>query len=172
MEEVKPLLRSFKNAVEIDFTDDNREKQILDVLGFKLWKKVEAGSQEALSELLATFNLNMTEALKTEITNEGTDVAYINRIKSFADVIKDKNVLQEGKKTATKTISADGLNQLNKIYNDVMKVAKHSANLFTEKKDAVNAEKFSYNKILAALTVSGKSAKKGGESEKPVEGEK
>lgn len=48
VEEVKPLLRSFKNAVEIDFIDDDREKQILDLLGFKLWKKMDNGSQEAL----------------------------------------------------------------------------------------------------------------------------
>lgn len=152
MEEVLPLLRSFKNAVEIDFTDDSREKVILDLLGFKLWKKVETGSQEALAELLATFSSNITTALKTEITNAGTDEAYITSIISYATVIRDYNVIQEGKKSDKKNITEDGINRLNKIYADVMKVAKHSANLYSEKKDNVNAEKFSYARVLSGLS--------------------
>lgn len=160
IDEVIPKLRSFKRAVEIDFEDDNREKEILNLLGFRLWDKVDNGSQEALAELLATFNMNMSTALKNEITTAGTDVAYITEIISYADVIRDKNIVQEGKKEDKKTVTEEGVKQLNKIYSDVMKVAKHSTNLYMEIKDSTNAEKFSYNKTLAALTASGKIDKK------------
>ena len=155
MEEVVPKLRSFKNAVEIDFEDDNREQEILNSLGFKLWRKVDKGNQEALVELLATFTSNMTAALKTEITAAGTDASYITDIISYADVIRDKNIAQEGKQEDKKTITNDGIIKLNKIYNDVMKVAKHSANLFNEAKDPVSAEKFNYSKTLATLSNNG-----------------
>ena len=155
MEEVLPKLTSFKKQVEIDFEDDNREKQILDSLGFKLWNKVQKGSQQALVELLAAFDENMTPALQTEITNAGTDVAYITSIKSYAAIIRDKNIAQEGKKGERKTITNDGIVQLNKVYNDVIKVAKTAAALYTETGDKLTAEKFSYAKTLATLTNNG-----------------
>ncbi len=155
MEEVLPKLASFKKQVEIDFEDDNREKQILDSLGFKLWKKVQSGSQEALVELLASFDENMTPALQKEITDAGTDVAYITSIKTYAATIRDKNITQEGKKGDRKTITADGITQLNKVYNDVMKVAKIATTLYTETNDKLTAEKFSYAKTLATLTNNG-----------------
>jgi hypothetical protein len=152
MNEIMPKLRSFKNAVEIDFTDDNREQEILNSIGFRLWDKVEKGSQEALVELLATFVKNMTPALQSEITDAGTDASYITDITSYASIIKDKNIAQETKKKDKKTITSDGITQLNNIYNNVMKVAKHSANLFNEQKDYAKAEQFSYSKTLASLT--------------------
>lgn len=155
MEEVLPKLTSFKKQVEIDFEDDNREKEILDNLGFKLWNKVQKGSQQALVELLAAFDKNMTPALQTEITNAGTDVAYITTIKSYAAIIRDKNIAQEGKKGERKTITNDGIVQLNKVYNDVIKVAKTAAALYTEAGDKLTAEKFSYAKTLATLTNNG-----------------
>ena len=155
MEEVLPKLTSFKRQVEIDFDDDNREKEILNSLGFGLWKKVQTGSQEALVELLATFDENMTPALQTEITTAGTDVAYITSIRSYAATIRDKNIAQEGKKGERKTITNDGIVQLNKVYNDVMKVAKTAAILYTETNDKLTAEKFSYAKTLATLTNNG-----------------
>jgi len=154
MNEVMPKLRSFKNAVEIDFTDDNREQEILNSIGFRLWDKVQKGSQEALVELLATFVKNMTPALQTEITNAGTDASYITDIISYANTIKDKNIAQETKKKDKKAITADGITQLNNIYNNVMKVAMHSANLFTEIGDNAKAALFSYNKTIASLTTS------------------
>ncbi len=159
MNQVLPKLRSFKRAVEIDFTDDNREQEILNSIGFRLWDKVEKGSQEALVELLATFVQNMTPALQTEITTAGTDASYITDITSYANIIKDKNIAQETKKKDKKVITSDGIVQLNNLYNKVMKVALHSANLFNEIKDSAKAEQFSYTKTLANLTAG--EAKKG-----------
>jgi len=154
MNEVLPKLRSFKRAVEIDFTDDNREQEILNSIGFKLWNKVDKGNQEALVELLATFEKNMTPALQAEITAAGTQASYITDIMGFANLIKDKSIVQETKKKAKKTITAQGITELNNIYNNVMKIAQHSANLFTEIKDTAKVELFSYTKTLAGLSAS------------------
>jgi hypothetical protein len=152
MEEVKPKLRSFKTQVEIDFEDDNREQQILSSLGFDLWSKVQKDNQEALVELLSQFTKNMTVSLQNEIVAAGTDVSYITTIKSYADIIRDKNIAQEGKKKDKKTVTSDGVKQLNKVYSDVMKVAKTATALYIEADDKLTAEKFGYNKTLATLT--------------------
>lgn len=151
VEAVIPKLRSFKEQVEVDFEDDNREKQILNSLGFALWAKVQKGSQEALVELLATFNENMNSTLQKEITDAGTDVTYITDISKYADIVKDANIKQEGLKNNSKTVTADGIVELNKVYNNVMKVAKIAASLYTEIGDTTTAEKFNYSKALAAL---------------------
>lgn len=168
MNEVLVKLSSFKKQVEIDFEDDAREKQILDSLGFKLWNKVQKGSQEALVELLAAFEENMTTELQTEIVNAGTDAAYITNIKSYAATIRDKNIAQEGKKKERKTITNDGIKQLNQVYASVMKIAKTAVALYTEIGDKHTAEKFSYSKTLATLTTNGIEAAKA-KATKPVE---
>jgi hypothetical protein len=166
MDAVIPKLRSFKTQVEIDFEDDNREAEILTSLGFDVWPKVQKNNQEALTQLLSKFKENMTAALKTEITAAGIDASYITDIISFTDVIKDSNVAQEISKKDKKTVTADGVTQLNKVYGDVMKIAKTAASLYEELKDYDNASKFNYNKTLATLTNSKpkKDSKKGGGS--------
>lgn len=151
VEAVIPKLRSFKEQVEVDFEDDNREKQILNSLGFALWAKVQKGSQEALVELLATFNQNMNSTLQKEITDAGTDVTYITDISKYAEIVNDANIKQEGLKNNSKTLTADGIVVLNSVYKNVMKVAKIAASLYTEIGDTTTAEKFNYSKALAAL---------------------
>lgn len=164
MNDVIPKLRSFKNQVEIDFDDDGREAEILSSLSFDVWAKVQKNNQEALTQLLSKFRENMTTALKTEITNAGIDASYITDIIGFADIIKNSNVAQEISKKDKKTVTADGITQLNKVYTNVMKVVKTANALYEEQKDYDNAEKFSYNKTLATLTNSKpkKSDKNGG----------
>ena len=154
MDKVKPKLKSFRDQVIIDFEDDNREAAILTSLGFDLWPKVQKDYQEALVELLSIFTKNMTATLQAEIVAAGIDVSYIADIKSYADIIKNKNVAQEISKKDKKTVTDDGVKQLNKIFTDVNKVVKTAAVLFTEAGDKLNAEKFSYVKTLATLTSS------------------
>ena len=56
------------------------------------------------------------------------------------------------KKKDKKTVTNDVVKQLNKVYSDVMKVAKMATAFHIEKGDKLTAEKFSYNKTLATLT--------------------
>ncbi len=159
MEAVMPKLRSFKTQVEIDFEDDNREAVILSSLGFDLWKKVSNDNQQALTELLAKFTKNMDTTLQAEVVAAGIDASYITDIKSYADIIKNKNVAQEESKKDKKTVTADGIKQLNKVYSDVMKVAKIATGLYEEIKDSATAQKFSYTKTLATLSTNKKMRK-------------
>ena len=159
MEAVLPKLRSFKSQVEVDFEDDNREAAILSSLGFDLWKKVNNDNQQALTELLAKFSKNMDATLEGELVAAGIDASYITDIISYADIIKNKNIAQEESKKDKKTITADGITQLNKVYSDVMKVAKIATSLYEEIKDNVTAEKFSYTRTLNTLSVSRKKEK-------------
>lgn len=151
MDEVLPKVSSFKKQVEADFEDDDREKEILDKLGFKLFAMAEKGDQGALVELLMSFNKNMTDALATEIADAGTDKAYITDIKGYADVINNGNIAQEAAKGTKKKLTAADVAVLNGIYKDVMKVAKIAHGLYVEVKDDQRAELFSYNKIVKTL---------------------
>ncbi len=164
MDKVKPKLKSFRDQVIIDFDDDNREAEILTSLGFDLWPKVQKDYQEALIELLSIFSKNMTTSLQEEIVDAGIDESYITDIIGYADIIKNKNVAQEISKKDRKTVTNDGIKQLNKVFNDVNKVAKTAAVLYTEAGDKLTAEKFSYVKTLATLT-SSKPKGKGGKSD-------
>ena len=58
---------------------------------------------------------------------------------------------QEISKKDRKTVTADGVKQLNKVYADVMKVANTAVILYTEASDKLTADKFNYNKTLATL---------------------
>jgi hypothetical protein len=164
IDKVKPKLKSFRDQVIIDFDDDNREAAILINLGFDLWPKVQKDNQEALTELLAQFSKNMTTSLQTEIVGAGIDASYISEIIGYADIIKNKNVAQELSKKDKKTVTADGIKQLNKIYTDVMKVTKTATILYTEAADKLTVDKFNYNKTLATLT-SSKTKGKGGKGD-------
>ena len=111
--------------------------------------------------MLSMFSKNMTAALKTEIVTAGIDVSYITDIISYADVIRNKNVAQEISKKDRKTVTNEGVQQLNKAYLDVLKVTKTATILYTEAGDKLTAEKFNYNKTLATLS-SSKPKGKGG----------
>lgn len=148
--EIVPLLGDFKTQVEVDFEDDNREKDILLSLGYAQMPKVQKGDQEALTKLLATFTTNMSDTLKQEIVAAGTDADIIDTIISYAAVIKDSNVAQEKHKGTKKAITADGINQLNAIYKQTIGVAKIAARFMAA--DQAKAALFSFNKTKAALS--------------------
>lgn len=150
--EIVPLLGDFKTQVEVDFEDDDREKDILLSLGFALMPKVHKRDQEALVKLLASFTTNMTATLKQEIVAAGTDAEIIDTIISYAAIIKDNNVAQETKKGTKKTITADGIKQLNAIYKQTIGVAKIAARFLAA--DEAKAALFSFTKTKAALNAS------------------
>jgi Ni,Fe-hydrogenase maturation factor len=156
IDEVTPLLAEFKVQIEVDFEDDNREAEILKQLGFGLLPKVQNNNQEALAELLSTFAKNMTPTLKQEIIDEEIDAALIDQISSYATIIIADNVDQEKEKGIKKTITADGITELNDIYNQTIGIAKIAAQFFTN--EPTKAELFSFNKTKAALSAGVKKA--------------
>jgi hypothetical protein len=146
-----PALSEFKVQLMEDFKNNkSRRDEILTNLGFTSHlKAAQQRDQEALIQLLLSFKLNMTPALKTEITNAGTDAATITSIIGYAQVLKDSNITQETMKGSRKQITQTALKEFNAIYNLVISVAKISANFF--KTDKAIQDKFSYNKTLKNL---------------------
>lgn len=166
IDEVKLKLKSFKKQVEIDFEDDQREKQILDSLGFSLFEKARNNNQQALVELLSTFDKNLTPELIKEITNAGTDESYMVDIRKYATILSDKNISQEKSKSDKKEITQEGVIELNNIYSLVMKVSKTAAALYEEKKDRLMVEKFTMEKIKNNITGGKRSSKKNDENDR------
>ncbi|MFC4232965.1 hypothetical protein ACFOW1_13775 [Parasediminibacterium paludis] len=158
MKEIVPLLGDFKTQIEVDFEDDNREKDVLLSLGYGLMPKVQKGDQEALTKLLATFTTNMSASLKQEIVAAGTDADIIDTIISYAAIIKDSNIAQEKQKGIKKTITAEGITQLNAIYKQTIGVAKIAARFMAA--DASKAALFSFHKTKAALNTTTTAASK------------
>lgn len=146
-----PALSEFKIQIMEDFKNNKiRRDEILTNLGFTAHlKAAQKSDQEALIQLLLSFKLNMTSTLQSEITNVGTATATISTIISYADVLKNSNITQEIMKGSRKELSEKGVKEFNEIYNQVISIAKISANFF--KTDKAIQEKFSYAKTLKNL---------------------
>jgi len=144
-------LSTFKINVSADFKNDkSRLNEILTTLGFNsFWKSVKNHDQEALIQLLYTFNKNMTVALQTEITTAGTDAALITTIKTYADTLKNANVDQEFAKSQRPLISAEAVIEFNAIYAEISKVCAIGRNLF--KTDAIMRNNFSFAAVKRRL---------------------
>lgn len=147
-------LAEFKVQIEEDFKSNRpRRDEILTTLGFTAHlKAAQNKDQEALVELLNRFKTNMIATLSAEITAAGMAPATIAAISGYADILRDANITQETLKGSRKTLSANVVNQLNGIYNDVISVARISAKFF--KNNSAMSDKFSYTKTLAAMNIS------------------
>ena len=83
----KKNLALFKTQIEKDFKKNKaRKNEILLTLGFtKLLKDVQRDKNQSLITLLYTFKTNMTDALRTEITSKGMNVALIDSIIAYTE---------------------------------------------------------------------------------------
>jgi hypothetical protein len=144
-------LAEFKVQLMEDFkTKKNRRDEILTRLDFTSHhKEAQNKDQEALIQLLLSFKKNMTPALQTEITSAGTSTTLITAIILYADVLKNSDINQETMKGSRKVISQTAVKEFNEIYNQVISIAKISANFF--KDDKAIKEKFSFAKTLKNL---------------------
>ena len=146
-------LALFKVNIAADYaTDKTRLNWLLDTLGFTAHHKAsQTGDQEALVELLQKFKLNMTAALKTEITTKGTSSTLITDIVNSADPIKNANVSQEGLKGSTKGLTDEAVKEFNAIYAQAMAIGTITAKLF--KSDPIKRDKFTFTKLTSDLNV-------------------
>ncbi len=140
-------LAEFKIQIESDFKNDTTQKnEILTTLGFKSYNAdAKRKDQEALINLLFQFRTNATPELIEIVTNKGTAPEIFDKITSYADELKNANVLQEGKKGSRKEVTQEAIIDFNNVYNKVIAVAKIAANFFKENQ-AVK-EQFSYAKV-------------------------
>lgn len=144
-------LRDFRAQVMQDFrADQPRRTEIFTQLGFQsYYTSMNNGDQEGLINLLFQFNTNMTPALKTEISDKGTAAALIDSILTYAVVLRNANITQEGFKGDRKVITAAALAEFNGVYDEVISMAKIATRFFKDQPEL--KEKFSYNKVRKAL---------------------
>jgi len=144
-------LSFFKTQIEVDFVNDSRKKnEILKQLGFtKLLKKVQNNDQEALIQMLYMFRRHMSDGLKNEITEKGTDPSLIDRIIGYGNTLKLANVSQEALKESTKTISDEAAQELCAIYEEVIGICKIASNFYMY--EPLKKEQFSFSKVVSNM---------------------
>lgn len=140
-------LAEVKVQIESDFNDNQTlKKEILNTLGFTtFYPKTKSKDQEALISLLYQFKTNLTQDLKEQIVTKGTAEEQLDKITSYADELKNKNVLQEGKKGTKKEITEEAIIAFNAVYSEAIAVAKISAKFFKDRPTI--QEQFSYTKV-------------------------
>ena len=144
-------LSEFKIQVQEDFKSDRaRRTQIFTELGFTTYhRQAQNGDQEGLINLLFQFKTNMTNALKTEISNKGTAVALIDNITGYSDMLRNADINQEVFKGIRKTLTAAALRDFNTVYESVISIAKIASRFY--KGQPAMQDQFSYNKVRKTI---------------------
>jgi hypothetical protein len=159
-------LTDLKLQIMEDFKEDKaHRKEILTQLGFQSgWKQAQRGSQQALIEILLTFNKGMTPEMEAKIAKAGTSPNLISSLKEYGQALTTSNVNQEMLKKSRQGISANMVKEFNDIYKATITVSKLSARFF--KDDPANKARFSYAQIIKAQSSGnhGKSQPRAGDS--------
>lgn len=144
-------LAFFKTSVDGDFKNDPQKKaEILKILGFtEHLRGVQKGNQESLIELLYAFMLNMTPALKAELTAKGMKDTLIDKISGYAVTLKNANVTQETFKSSSKEITLEVRETFNAIYDEIIGICKKASKLFSDQ--PVKKDQFSFSKVVKQL---------------------
>ena len=144
-------LAEFKVQVEQDFKKNPIQKtEILTNLGFTSYHKIaQKNDQEGLVNLLFQFKKNLNPTLSTEIVAKGTSQNTINNIIDYAEVLKKANIDQETFKGTRTEITDEAITAFNEIYDQVISIARISANFY--KTNKVKQQLFSFAKVSATL---------------------
>ena len=144
-------LAEFKIQIQEDFKDTPIQRtEILTQLGFSTYHKMaQKGDQEALVNLLFQFKTNLNLALNDTIVARGTAQETITNIIEYASMLKDANINQETFKGTKKEITDEAITAFNKVYDQVISIAKISSNFF--KTEKTKQQLFSFAKVAANL---------------------
>lgn len=140
-------LAELKVQIEQDFKPTPAQRtEILNNLGFTaFYAAVQNKDQEALIDLLYQYKTNLTPALKATIEAKGTAPALLESIITQAEVLKEANIFQEGKKGTKKVLTDEAIIAFNTIYNKLMSIAIIAAKFY--KDQPALKEQFSFNKV-------------------------
>lgn len=144
-------LSKVKVQIEEDFRKKpQRRDAILQTLSInRFYRDANKGDQEALIQLLYTFEKNLTPALKKEIVEAGTNSKWLNVIIEQAILLRNANVTQETAKDLRKSASADKVEALNELYLDVKSIATIARRFLKGK--SIEQSKFSYSGNLKQM---------------------
>lgn len=129
--------------------DPERRDELLTNLGFKEWYAGAVDeNQQAMGELLISFNENLTPALEQELTGKGMPQKRVTLLRSLAGTYNESNVLQEEKKGAHLILTEGEIIRLNAIYDEVIALCKMAQLLFDDS-PAIKA-RYIYDRIVRA----------------------
>ncbi len=139
-------LSFIKTQIEVDFGKE--AKEILKNLGFdKHLRDVQKCNQEALIQLLYAFKKELSDELKTQITEKGTNPALIDRNVAYTEQLKDANVSQESLKETTKVISEEAVQVFNSIYKEIVGICKIASSFYQY--EPLKKEQFTFSEVIA-----------------------
>ena len=144
-------LSFFKTQVEDDFKKEkSTSNEILNTLGFtKNLRGVQRGKQDSLAQLLYTFKLNMTPALRTTITSRGLNPILIDTIIGYANIFAEANVNQESLKGFSMEVTQEMQNVFNGIYDEIIGICKKASVYYQY--DHIKKDMFTFSKVLKRM---------------------
>lgn len=136
-----------------DFRRDKaRLSEVLNILGFTTYyKDVQKRDQEGLINLLFRFKLNLTEELRNEIVNSGTESFLLDNVIEHANALKSADINQETFKGLRKEITEATRTEFNEIYEEVIGISKIASNFYRDQ--TIKKEHFSFYKVSRKLNV-------------------
>jgi len=144
-------LSEIKIQIQEDFKNEKPMRdEILKVLGFTShYKRAVSRDQEALAQLLFTYNHNLSNSIKNQLIDKGIQEELIDKITNHADELALANINQETFKGTRKVITRESVEQFNNIYDQVISIAKIARNLY--KGNTAIQDMFSYGKICKMM---------------------
>lgn len=138
-----------KSQMERGYRNEKaRLNELLHLLGFsKNWTKAGNGNQNAMLDLLYTFDNQTNPALREELTGKQVSAQRIDSMKSAAHTLSAANVTQETLKGAAPVITAEMNIRLNEIYDTAIDICTAGKKVF--RKDPVKSALFSFKKLSA-----------------------
>jgi hypothetical protein len=130
--------------------------EIMNTLGYNLYSKaVRDGDQEALIAHLYRYQTNLTPALKAAIVANGIPAAKLEKPLTYAQILKDANVAQEGNKKTKKENSATKTDELNALYARIIAICKLGKTTYKALKNKVKEEQYSYAATIKNMNATG-----------------
>lgn len=144
---IRDLFSDFYQDLRDGYAENKpRLNTISTALGFiDLYDAVRNNNQQAIGQLLAQFDQNMTPELLAELTDpdqadiSATLIADIRAHSNFSEL----NVTQEGLKGTGVAITAEQIEKFNALYRRFMNIARLGRSLFRDQ--PALADKFSYS---------------------------
>ncbi len=141
-------LSLLKAQLEADFVKESKE--IVKKMGYdKNLYRIQKGDWEALIQLISTFKKGISEGLKKQIVEKGTNIALIDRIIGYAYQLKEANITQETLKETCKTLSEKAVTVFNGIHEEIIGVYKIVSNFYWY--DELKREQFTFSNVVASM---------------------
>lgn len=139
-------------------TSKERKEEILTLLGFhQHYRNAARGDQDQLIQLLYRINTYLPHivsivpedptSLRTELEGKGIPSSLITALNTITEQVRNANTTQEGKKDDRKELTAEALEEMNGIYNEIITLCKLAQKAF--KDNPARKDRFVFKKVQA-----------------------